>query len=165
MGNTKLEGTGVKPTKKCSKCQTEKSLDSFCKHKNMKDGLNNNCKDCVKEYNNKNKQQIKEYKSKYYLENKEHFAHKDRKNHLMRKYGVTQEWYDEQLKLQDGGCKICGTKDPGKGLKHFHVDHSHETGKVRGLLCHSCNVGIGLFKEDIKLIQKAIEYVNRFKQD
>lgn len=131
----------------------------------MKDGLNNNCKDCVKERNNVNKEQIKEYKSNHYLKNKEKAAHKDRKNHLMRKYGITQEWYDEQLKIQDGSCKICGTKNPGKGLKHFHVDHSHKTGKVRGLLCHSCNTGIGLFKEDVELIEKAIEYVNRFKQD
>ena len=155
----------MKPIKKCSMCKAEKPLDSFCKHKGKHDGLNNNCKECVKEYTAKNKEQVKKYKSEYYVAHREKLAVKDRKHHLKRKYGVTQEWYDEQLKLQDGGCKICGTKDPGKGLKHFHVDHSHTTGKVRGLLCHSCNVGIGLFKEDVKLIQKAIEYVNRFKQD
>lgn len=151
----------MKLTKKCSKCQTEKSLESFCKHKNKKDGLNNNCRECVKQYTAENKETVRKYKSDYYYANRTTIGKKDRRNHLKRKYGVTLEWYDEQLALQDGGCKICGTKDPGKGLKHFHVDHSHETGKVRGLLCHACNVGIGLFKEDVKLIEKAIEYVNR----
>lgn len=151
----------MKLTKKCSKCQEEKSLDSFCKHRGMKDGHNNNCKECVKKYVAENKETVRKYKSDYYYANRTSIIKRDRRNHLKRKYGVTQEWYDEQLKLQDGNCKICGTKDPGKGLKHFHVDHSHETGKVRGLLCHSCNTGIGLFKEDVKLIEKAIEYVNR----
>jgi len=155
----------VKLTKKCSRCQEEKPFDLFCKHKGRKDGHNNNCRECVKKYTDENIETVRKYKSDYYYENREKIIKKDRVNHLRRKYGVTQEWYDEQLKLQDGGCKICGTKDPGKGLKHFHVDHSHETGKVRGLLCHSCNTGIGLFKEDVNLIEKAIEYVNRHSKD
>lgn len=155
----------MKPTKKCSKCQTEKPVESFCKHRGMKDGRNNNCKECVKQYTAENKETVRKYKSDYYYANREDYIKKDRKRHLKVKYGVTQEWYEQQLEKQNGRCAVCGTEDPGKGLKHFHIDHNHATGEVRGLLCHSCNTGIGLFKEDINLIEKAIEYVNRFKQD
>ena len=161
MGNSRQEGIGVKLTKFCTKCQTEKNLEAFCKRKTSKDGYDHYCKDCVSVYRKTHYKKIRESSAEYYIKNKERINKRDRVNHLKRKYGVTQEWYDEQLTLQDGGCKICGTKDPGKGLKHFHVDHSHKTGKVRGLLCHSCNTGLGFFKEDVKLIEKAIEYVNR----
>jgi hypothetical protein len=131
----------------------------------MVDGLNNNCKECAKEYANKRKHKIKKYQREYYLANVETISKNLRQGHLKRKYGVTQEWYDEQLKLQNNGCKICGAEDPGKPFKFFHVDHDHKTGRLRGLLCRSCNTGIGLFKEDVKLIEKAIEYVNKHRED
>ena len=165
MGNTRLEGIGVKLTKKCSMCQTEKPLDSFCKHKAKHDGLNNNCKACVKEYTSKNKEQVKKYKSDYYFANREKCIEKHRRNYLKRKYNVTVEWYDEQLKKQNGQCMICGTTEGGGISSTLHVDHNHETGQIRGLLCRPCNTGIGLFKEKIDLLEKAIQYVNKFKQD
>ena len=56
---------------------------------------------------------------------------------------------------QDGGCKICGTKE-----SKLYVDHDHGTGKVRGLLCHCCNAGIGLLKDSPDIMQKAIQYVS-----
>lgn len=155
----------MKHTKKCSRCHISKPLESFCKHRGMIDGHNNNCKECVKKYTEENKEKIRKYKSDYYYANREKCIERDRKNHLKRKYNVTVEWYEEQLKKQNGQCKICGTTD-GRGISSLlHVDHNHETGKVRGLLCQSCNTGIGLFKENTELLEKAIQYVNRFKQD
>ncbi len=151
----------MKLTKKCSKCQTEKPLDSFCKNRGMKDGLNNNCKDCVKKYTEENKERVRKYKSDYYYANREKCIERDRKNSLKRKYNVTVEWYEAQLEKQNGKCMICGAAESGGISPTLHVDHNHKTGQVRGLLCRPCNTGIGLFKEDVNLIEKAIEYVNR----
>ena len=148
-------------TKKCSRCKTEKSLDFFCKHRGSKDGRNHICKECVKEYTAENKEKVRKYKSDYYYANREKCIEKDRKNKLKKKYNVTVEWYDTQLKEQNGKCMICGTTEGGGISSTLHVDHDHETGAVRDLLCRSCNTGLGLFKENTALLKKAIEYVNR----
>lgn len=64
---------------------------------------------------------------------------------LRTRYGITRETYNEMLENQGGGCAICARKSPGngKGDQYFDVDHCHETGKVRGLLCRQCNVLLG----------------------
>jgi hypothetical protein len=74
---------------------------------------------------------------------------------------MTVEQYEEILAKQNGCCAICesGQADV-KGKKiNFHVDHCHTTGKVRGLLCHSCNVTIGLMKDSPLLLRKAAMYL------
>ncbi len=55
-------------------------------------------------------------------------------------------------KQQDYGCYVCGKHE-------LHIDHCHESGRVRGLLCNSCNLGLGNFKDDIELLLKAVEYL------
>lgn len=83
-----------------------------------------------------------------------------REFHLMNKYGMTEAGYQELLASQGGLCAICGTDDPrGKNHNRLHVDHCHKTGKVRGLLCSRCNVGIGSFLDDVAVLQKAITYL------
>lgn len=156
---------GETPTKKCSRCQIEKDLTAFCKHRRSKDGHNNVCKECVKQYSEENKEKVRKYKSEYYYANREKCIEKDRKNKLKKKYNVTVEWYDAQLKAQNGKCLICETTEGGGRSSSLHVDHDHVTGEVRGLLCRSCNTGIGLFKENTELLKNAIKYVNKFKQD
>ena len=69
---------------------------------------------------------------------------------------MTLNDYDEMLEKQNGVCAICGKEPNGKRL---HVDHCHETGVVRGLLCFRCNFGLSYFGEDIKKIKKAYEYL------
>lgn len=64
------------------------------------------------------------------------------------------------LKKQNGGCAICKSKVSG-GKGAFHVDHCHKTGKIRGLLCHFCNVGLGVFKDDVKTLSVAIAYLKK----
>jgi hypothetical protein len=85
-----------------------------------------------------------------------------------RRYGLSYEQYDAMLAAQRGLCLIC--KKPETSLnQHTHeprllsVDHCHETGKVRGLLCKRCNTGIGAFEEDPDLMKAAIRYVRRHK--
>lgn len=77
----------------------------------------------------------------------------------LRQYGITNEDYQSLLDKQKGRCAICSTNDLGK-FRHFCVDHCHKTGKVRGLLCHTCNRALGLFKDDPSLLRKAGQYLD-----
>lgn len=84
---------------------------------------------------------------------------------LKRLYGVTLDWYKEQQAKQSGVCAICNKPETsvirGKTLS-LAVDHCHDTGKVRALLCNSCNQGIGMLKHDRDLLQKAIAYLETY---
>lgn len=82
-----------------------------------------------------------------------------RSYNLERMYGITHADYEAMLDAQDHRCAICGGIEPGGRGKHFHVDHCHDTEKVRGLLCTSCNIGIGYLKENPSILQSAIDYL------
>jgi hypothetical protein len=73
------------------------------------------------------------------------------------RYGISPEQYLELYKAQNGKCKICGCELP-EG-KYLHIDHDKQTGEVRGLLCGKCNAAIGLLKEDKKVMNNAIKYI------
>lgn len=79
---------------------------------------------------------------------------------LKRKYGISLDVFNEMLLAQGNGCAICGRhcNDFAKGLA---VDHDHKTGLVRSLLCPKCNLGLGSFCDDMGLLAKAIEYLNK----
>lgn len=79
----------------------------------------------------------------------------------LRKYGITPDEYRKMLNDQRGGCAICGSGIAGEGRSggRMHVDHCHDTGRVRGLLCANCNHGIGKFKDDPSLLIKAAVYL------
>ena len=75
---------------------------------------------------------------------------------IKQKYGIDQNEYAEILRRQHGLCAICGGNLEELRLV---IDHCHESGRVRGLLCHNCNVGIGMLKDDISILSKAISYL------
>jgi len=82
--------------------------------------------------------------------------------HIRKKYGITENQYSEIFNLQKGVCYLCGSPETHKykgTLCKLSVDHNHKTGKVRGLLCNNCNIGLGKFKDNLKVIQKAFTYV------
>lgn len=88
------------------------------------------------------------------------------KRRLLTAYGITELDYAEMLDAQDGLCAICGKPESRivhGTLRRLSVDHDHTTGKVRGLLCHDCNCGLGRFKEDTESLRKAIEYLEKHK--
>lgn len=87
-------------------------------------------------------------------------ARYQRKASLKMRYGITLDDYDEMLEGQDYSCAICSTTHPG-GRGGFKVDHCHETGVVRGLLCQLCNLGIGYFRDDTELMVRAMVYVSK----
>ncbi len=78
---------------------------------------------------------------------------------LKHRYGITLEEYEKQLNIQENKCKLCGAEACPTGDR-FAVDHCHETGKLRALLCQHCNTGIGLLKHDKNLLEKAIDYLD-----
>lgn len=84
----------------------------------------------------------------------------------LRKSGLTLDDYDRMLLAQGSGCAICGNPDPGdRRMTRFHVDHCHLSGVIRGLLCSSCNLGLGKFKDDPAHLSKAAAYVLKYKKD
>jgi hypothetical protein len=111
-------------------------------------------------YYQKNKEEMNRKARENYYANKEAYKQRAWKNHLLRSYGLTETQYQELWETQKGLCAICGGKlQEGKRLTH--VDHDHETGNVRGLLCKFCNNGLGFFKDSPNYLQKAIEYLRR----
>jgi hypothetical protein len=71
------------------------------------------------------------------------------------KYGVSRADYNRMIKEQGGKCYICNSVPKG----HFHIDHNHENGATRALLCPSCNILIGLARENINILENAINYL------
>lgn len=93
---------------------------------------------------------------KQYRHDHEHKSHyRKHGGALHRKLGLTPAAYLEMCEAQGWACKICKRTPSSK----LHVDHNHETGKIRGLLCGSCNVGLGHFSDDPARLEVAIEYL------
>jgi hypothetical protein len=132
----------------CSNCKEVKHLDSFYKDRTTKDGLSYCCKVCRKEreqlYRQSNKYKKKLRKRKWAEQN----------------INITYEQYEEMLDEQNGSCAICGKKE-NQFNKGMCVDHCHETGQIRGLLCTECNLGIGYLKDDKELLMKAVDYLTK----
>lgn len=104
------------------------------------------------------KEYAREWHKKSQLANPNYYLDRS----LRKKYGVGFEWYQETLLKQNGVCAICKqpevAKIKGKVIS-MPIDHDHKTGKVRGLLCSKCNRGLGLFKDDIEILNSAIQYL------
>ncbi len=83
-------------------------------------------------------------------------ARRKRYQWVRRKYGLSAADWDELVALHGGACAICGTAG-----EELAVDHCHRTGRVRGLLCHDCNLGLGRFRDDPGRLQGAIDYLRR----
>ena len=133
--------------KTCSDCKLSKPLDDFHKAKDRAFQRAARCKDC---------QAI--YSATWYQENKERLKPNMRKNSYARYYKITIEKYEVLLAEQNNGCAIC-TAPTGSNGKRLSVDHNHQTGEVRGLLCDDCNIGLGKFKDNSSLLANAINYL------
>lgn len=96
--------------------------------------------------------------AKYREKHKDRIKYIMRRGNLFRRRGITLEEYDGILLQQNGVCAICGTTDTGRAGV-FHVDHCHQSGAVRGLLCNKCNTGLGMFRESAIVLEKALCYM------
>lgn len=129
---------------RCSKCGEHKDKSNFHKDNRASSGRTSRCKPCS-------------------LADKKKQYKKDRENRLQYRrsylYGLSEDEYQSMLHKSEGKCNICGdTCSSGKALA---VDHCHTTGKIRGLLCGNCNQALGRFKDNIRHLKSAIEYLER----
>jgi len=144
----------VMPTMKmCILCKTAKPFEDFYdgykakkqRYATNKKYLHSRCKECdharVKIYHKNNRAKV----------TKQQLI-----SHRRRRYGLTEEKYNNMILSQNNLCAICNKSS----RKTLHIDHSHKTGEVRGLLCNNCNTGIGFFKEDISIFTRAIKYLS-----
>lgn len=133
-------------SKVCSSCGQNKLLSQFHRNRGTKDGRGACCKKC----------KAQEYKALSSEDLDKRYGRE-----LKRKYGLTLDDYDVLYSKQNKRCGICKTTKPGDKKKYFCVDHNHATGKVRGLLCQSCNTGLGLLKDQVCILESAIDYLKR----
>lgn len=91
-------------------------------------------------------------------EQKQRQAKNSRKNNLKQWYGLSLEQYNDMFLKQNGLCAICKIHQNNLH-RTFNIDHNHQTGKVRGLLCSTCNSGMGSLKDNITLLEAAIQYL------
>jgi hypothetical protein len=152
--------------KQCSKCREYKSLENFWNNRRMKDGLNGQCKDCVRAY--WQQPEIKErtrISKKEWGQRRPYNSAKQRNSYLRKAYGLTFAQYDEMYNSQDGKCLICNkTLESSKGGRSVHIDHDHKTGKIRGLLCQHCNNMLGHAFDNTDVLSSAIAYLNHHLQ-
>jgi len=137
----------MKGMKKCIRCGEIKPHDEFHNHTGTKDGKTHWCKECRARY-----------QREHYEANKNKVKAWARAGNLRRGFDITVPEYDEMLEGQDGVCAICG-KTPEENGRRLAVDHDHETDRVRGLLCTSCNFAIGYLNDNPAMAFSAGEYL------
>jgi len=120
--------------KECGICGYIKIESEFYAKNSAKDGLDHRCKECSK------------------------IARRESK--LQKNFGITSVEYDLMFEDQGGKCFICEA-DSGYNGNKLSVDHDHNTGEIRGLLCHKCNFGIAHFNDDRKRLMNAMIYLDR----
>jgi hypothetical protein len=125
------------------------------------------------EYMKKWKKENPDYQREWYLKNREKSIERNKKwaklnpdkkrsNTLKCLFGITLEDYNKMLEAQNGVCAICGKEETHKnqyGVVSLSVDHDHQTGKVRGLLCSKCNKMLGLSNDNKQILLNAINYL------
>ena len=136
------------PTRKrCAKCGQIRLVKLFWKQPHMKSGLHSYCKDCAGAANRKSLQRHQETKPRCELRRR------------LKQYGLTIDEYERLIVQQNGVCAICRKRE--KQRTRLSVDHNHETGVIRGLLCVRCNAGIGQFLDDPMLLRTAAVYLEK----
>jgi hypothetical protein len=143
----------------CPRCKTHKPIADFGKAASRYDGMRPYCNPCMQETRAAQYQKHKDKRAAYgqaYYQLPETKARHLRMR--LSRYGLTLEEYQLLLEKQEGRCAICRTDQFGR--REICIDHCHETGRVRGLLCHRCNAAIGHFQERLDLVQAAVVYLS-----
>lgn len=137
------KGTPLCPTcsaefKWCYACKLPVAREQFSRDSSTRDGLDARCRACSAGYDAGEFPRRRRYMGK-----------------RMTRYGISHDQYLALVAERDGCCEICGE------AAELHVDHCHETGRVRGLLCGHCNRGIGSLRDDTARLRRAIAYLER----
>jgi len=157
--------------KRCKKCGELKAYAEFHRASAMRDGYRSECKTChqaqQKRWYRANREAVIAKVKRWQQENKDvvnarNKAYREanplamRQYHLRRTFGIEITDYERLLERQGGGCAICG-RPPKK--TSLHVDHDHESGVMRGLLCVGCNNALGQFRDSTDLLARASSYL------
>jgi hypothetical protein len=153
-----------------------KPLSDFYPMKGMRDGHRNDCIECNKaakrerqarnpepyrrrarEWAAENPDRVAAYQAEYRQRPERKRAMRDL--YYRRTYGLSADEVDEMLAEQNGRCAICGVVP--ERLASMHLDHDHDGGHLRGLLCVDCNHGLGKFKDDPALLLRAVVYLRQ----
>ena len=120
-----------------------------------------------KEYYARNREHIKLRVKKWKAKNPDNvraYYQRNKKKIIAKNwrylYGVSPEQVAAQLEVQEGACAICRSTTPG-GKGYWHIDHDHATGVFRGMLCHYCNIGLGVFKDNPQALRQAAVYLTK----
>jgi len=143
-----LEYDEIKNIRKCSRCKIDKNIEEFSNHdKKLRTAYCNVCR-------------VLNSQREYYK----------KRNHLKNRYGITIEEFNHMVEKQNNLCAICNcpeTSKSGRNLKEcprvLGVDHCHITGKIRELLCNTCNHILGSAKESIDILKSSIAYLEKHK--
>ena len=134
-------------------------------HEANKDRVNAYMREYLKDYRKKNRKKLRAAHRKWYAANKHAISVKGQRRYeqlrdctLRKKYGIGVAEYNAMLLKQSGRCAICLTDAPG-GRGRFHVDHCHDTKRVRGLLCNQCNRMVGQGKDIAIVFLAAARYL------
>jgi hypothetical protein len=150
----------------CTGCGEEKPLDQFFRHSTGRLGRQAKCKVCSyaghRAYVAKDpaKRATQQKAARDRRAARGGLQEYERANNLRYLYGLTPEQVDQMVAQQNGLCALCFK--PPVGKRHFgrlHIDHDHQTGKVRRLLCGRCNMGLGYFDDDLERLRLAVAYL------
>jgi Autographiviridae endonuclease VII len=161
--------------KTCAKCKTKKPLDDFSNAKSSSDGKESRCRACrAEDYRAFRARDPEGFREKRRIQEQNRRERDPAQfNAQRRKYVLSWRYkkfyklsagdYQSLLSAQNGVCAICRQPETVRrrdgSLRPLHVDHSHTSGDVRGLLCSGCNSALGLLKENVSTLHSAISYL------
>lgn len=147
-------------SKFCSSCNLSLDISHFGKRTEYRDGYRNQCNECrsQKQAAYQRARGHRKRKPPQPITTPEQSAEL-RRTKLRLKYGLSEDDFARMLAAQSGGCAICGTDKPSGRYGVFCVDHCHETGRIRGLLCLPCNSSLGRLGDTEKAIERVLSYV------
>jgi len=145
-------------TKTCTGCRQTKPLTEFFSRGGKLSHLyKSQCKLCMQtkrqQWANENRDHLNDWRRNNWVT----------KNRRLRRRGATQQMYDVMYEAQRGCCALCN--EPEEKFAWLCIDHDHDTGKIRGLLCPNCNRGIGLLRDNADLLRKAATYIDANKTE
>ncbi len=141
----------------CTKCHKEKLETEFSLRANRLKGRTSWCLNC-------RNISARKWKAKQVATNLDEYRKKQKNDNLKKCYGIGLQEYEDMFMAQRGVCAICGALPIYGHGKHLYVDHCHTTKKIRALLCHHCNIGLGSFKDDQRLLKLALDYLSNHSQ-